>query len=336
MGTGTNIQNRLIAEHHLDCPYRPSDIEQREGRIIRQGNMNEEVNIYRYVTKDTFDSYLWQLVENKQKFISQIMTSKSVVRSCEDIDDAVLSYAEVKALATGNPLIKEKMDIDSEVSRLTLLKADYNTRKYKMQDNFLYTYPKLISEAKQNLHNIQMDIEKRELNKSEDFNMLINGVYYDEREEAGNIILALTSGLNVNETLHVGQFVGFDLSIQKSQYGVAIYAVIEGHSHYKVELGNSAHGNMIRIENTLSNLEATSIKLQDEIEKHEKNLDESKEEYEKPFSHEIELANKLQRQSELNALLELNKDEPIVDESSFDNGTDAENDMEEEEEIEVN
>ena len=181
-----------------------------------------------------------------------------------------------------------------------------------------------------------MDIEKRELNKSEDFNMLINGVYYDEREEAGNIILALTSGLNVNETLHVGQFVGFDLSIQKSQYGVAIYAVIEGHSHYKVELGNSAHGNMIRIENTLSNLEATSIKLQDEIEKHEKNLDESKEEYEKPFSHEIELANKLQRQSELNALLELNKDEPIVDESSFDNGTDAENDMEEEEEIEVN
>ncbi len=334
MGTGTNIQNRLIAEHHLDCPYRPSDIEQREGRIIRQGNMNKEVNIYRYVTKDTFDSYLWQLVENKQKFISQIMTSKSVVRSCEDIDDAVLSYAEVKALATGNPLIKEKMDIDSEVSRLTLLKADYNTRKYKMQDNFLYTYPKLISEAKQTLHNVLMDIEKRNLNTSDEFSIHINGVLYTEREDAGNVILALTSGLNDNQTAHVGQIGCFDLSIEKSRFG-AVYAIIEGHSHYKVELGNSGHGNMIRIENTLSNLEATSQKLQGEIERHERNLEESKEEYEKPFSHEVELANKLQRQSELNALLDLNKDEPIVDESSFDNNMETDNELEEEEEFEV-
>lgn len=335
MGTGTNIQNRLIAEHHLDCPYRPSDIEQREGRIIRQGNMNKEVNIYRYVTKDTFDSYLWQLVENKQKFISQIMTSKSVVRSCEDIDDAVLSYAEVKALATGNPLIKEKMDIDSEVSRLTLLKADYNTRKYKMQDNFLYTYPKLISEAKQTLHNVLMDIEKRDLNRSDEFSIHINGVLYTEREEAGNIILALASGLNDNQTVHVGQIGGFELSVQKSRFGIDVYAIIEGYSHYKVELGNSAHGNMIRIENTLSNLEAISHKLQGEIERHERNLEESKEEYEKPFSHEVELANKLQRQSELNALLDLNKDEPIVDESSFDNNMETDNELEEEEDFEV-
>lgn len=336
MGTGTNIQNRLIAEHHLDCPYRPSDIEQREGRIIRQGNMNDEVNIYRYVTKDTFDSYLWQLVENKQKFISQIMTSKSIVRSCEDIDDAVLSYAEVKALATGNPLIKEKMDVDNDVARLTLLKTDYNSKKYKMQDNFLYTYPKLISESKQNLQNILKDIEKRNLRETDEFSIVIKDVSYTEREEAGNMLLVYFSQVNRNEEMLIGSLKGFNISIRKSLYSDTINASIQGHSHYGVELGSSAHGNIIRIENTLSNLEAVSVKLQADIEGHERNLEESKIEYEKPFTHDLELNEKLARQNELNALLDLSKevkDDVIADESSFENSDELNDELEEEQEV---
>ena len=336
MGTGTNIQNRLVALQHVDCPYRPADIEQREGRIIRQGNMNDEVNIYRYVTKDTFDSYLWQLVENKQKFISQIMTSKSVVRSCEDIDDAVLSYAEVKALATGNPLIKEKMDIDNDVSRLTLLKADYNSKKYKMQDNFLYTYPKLISEAKQNHHNILMDIEKRNLNKSEEFGIMINGIQYAEREDAGNMLMTYFTLVNKGDELKVGQLYGFDISLKKSFYGDSINAILQGNSHYTVELGNSAHGNIIRLENTLANIEALAIKLTAEIENHQRNLEESKIEFEKPFLHENELNQKLSRQSELNALLDMTKDvkdEIFDDENSLGCNEDLEYDQDDEIEV---
>lgn len=336
MGTGTNIQNRLVALQHVDCPYRPADIEQREGRIIRQGNMNDEVNIYRYVTKDTFDSYLWQLVENKQKFISQIMTSKSVVRSCEDIDDAVLSYAEVKALATGNPLIKEKMDIDNDVSRLTLLKADYNSKKYKMQDNFLYTYPKLISEAKQNHHNILMDIEKRNLNKSEEFGIVINGIQYAEREDAGNMLMTHFTQVNKVDELKVGQLYGFDISLKKSFYGDSINAILQGNSHYTVELGNSAHGNIIRLENTLANIEALATKLTAEIENHQRNLEESKIEFEKPFLHENELNQKLSRQSELNALLDMTKDvkdEIFDDENSLGCNEDLEYDQDDEIEV---
>jgi len=319
MGTGTNIQDRLIALHHLDCPYRPSDIEQREGRILRQGNMNSEVDIYRYVTKNTFDSYLWQIVEQKQKFISQIMTSKSVARNCEDVDETVLSYAEVKALATGNPLIKEKMDIDNEVSRLRVLKSAYDNQKYTMQDNFTFKYPKLISEAKQQLECVIKDINKRDMNKINDFAITINGKLFDEREKAGTMMEALSSKIPKGEELHIGTYRGFDLMLRRNIFYEKVDLILHGNSKYTVELGDSPHGNMIRIENALNNLENKLSSIEGKIEEYERNLQQSKIEYEKPFQYEEELKVKVARQFELNTLLDMNKkdEEVLVDEDTL-------------------
>ncbi|WP_420808475.1 helicase-related protein [Clostridium manihotivorum] len=313
MGTGTNIQDRLIALHHLDCPYRPSDIEQREGRILRQGNMNSEVSIYRYVTKNTFDSYLWQIVEQKQRFISQIMTSKSVARNCEDVDETVLSYAEVKALATGNPLIKEKMDVDNEVSRLRVLKAAYDNQKYTMQDNFTFKYPKLISEAKQQLECIIKDISRRDMNDDKDFSITLDGKIFNEREKAGTMLEVLASKVFKGEELHIGSFKGFDLMLRRNIFYERFDLLIHGNSKYTIELGDSAHGNMIRIENALNNLEEKMIRLEGKIEEYQRNLEQSKIEYAKPFQYEEELKTKLARQFELNTMLDLNKkDEDIL------------------------
>ncbi|ERI90691.1 helicase protein [Clostridiales bacterium oral taxon 876 str. F0540] len=313
MGTGTNIQDRLIALHHLDCPYRPSDIEQREGRILRQGNMNSEVSIYRYVTKNTFDSYLWQIVEQKQRFISQIMTSKSVARNCEDVDETVLSYAEVKALATGNPLIKEKMDVDNEVSRLRVLKAAYDNQKYTMQDNFTFKYPKLISEAKQQLECIIKDISRRDMNDGNDFSITLDGKIFNEREKAGTMLEVLTSKVSKGEELHIGSFKGFDLMLRRNIFYERFDLLIHGNSKYTIELGDSAHGNMIRIENSLNNLEDKMVRLEGKIEEYQRNLEQSKIEYAKPFQYEEELKTKLARQFELNTLLDLNKkDEDVL------------------------
>lgn len=319
MGTGTNIQDRLIALHHLDCPYRPSDIEQREGRILRQGNMNSEVNIYRYVTKNTFDSYLWQIVEQKQKFISQIMTSKSVARNCEDVDETVLSYAEVKALATGNPLIKEKMDIDNEVSRLRVLKSAYDNQKYTMQDNFTFKYPKLISEAKQQLECVIKDINKRDMNKINDFAITINGKLFDEREKAGTMLEALFSKVPKAEEVHIGTFKGFDLMLRRNIFYEKVDLILHGNSKYIVELGDSPHGNMIRVENALNNLEKKLSSIEDKIEEYQRNLQQSKIEYEKPFQYEEELKSKVARQFELNTLLDMNKkdEEVLVNEDTL-------------------
>ncbi|MCY6356200.1 helicase-related protein [Clostridium sp. ZS2-4] len=312
MGAGTNIQDRLTALHHLDCPYRPSDIEQREGRILRQGNMNSEVSIYRYVTKNTFDSYLWQIVEQKQKFISQIMTSKSVARNCEDVDETVLSYAEVKALATGNPLIKEKMDIDNEVSRLRVLKSAYDNQKYTMQDNFTFKYPKLISEAKRQLEYIIKDINRRDMNIINNFIITINGKVFDEREKAGTMLEALSSKIPKGKELHIGTFRGFDLILRINIFYEKLDLIIHGNSKYTVELGDSPHGNMIRIENALSNLENKLNSIEGKIEEYERNLQQSKIEYEKPFQYEEELKAKLARQFELNTLLDMNKKEEEI------------------------
>lgn len=319
MGAGTNIQDRLTALHHLDCPYRPSDIEQREGRILRQGNMNSEVNIYRYVTKNTFDSYLWQIVEQKQKFISQIMTSKSVVRNCEDVDETVLSYAEVKALATGNPLIKEKMDIDNEVSRLRVLKSAYDNQKYTMQDNFTFKYPKLISEAKRQLECIIKDINRRDMNIINNFVITINGKVFDEREKAGTMLEALSSKVPKGKELQIGTFRGFDLMLRRNIFYEKLDLIIHGNSKYIVELGDSPHGNMIRIENALSNLENKLNSIEGKIEEYERNLQQSKLEYEKPFQYEEELNTKIARQFELNTLLDMNKkdEEVLTDEDTL-------------------
>lgn len=321
MGTGTNIQDRLIALHHLDCPYRPSDIEQREGRILRQGNINPEVNIYRYVTKDTFDSYLWQIVEQKQKFISQIMTSKSVARNCEDVDETVLSYAEVKALATGNPLIKEKMDIDNEVSRLRVLKAAYDSQKYTMQDNFTFKYPKLIAEANGQLECVIKDIDKRNMDNNKEFSIILNGKLFDEREKAGVMLESLYNKVPKGEELHIGTFKGFDLKLRKNLFYERYELLIHGNSKYTVDLGDSPHGNMLRIENALSNLESKMESIETKIEEYKRNMEQSKIEYEKPFHYEEALKEKLSRQFELNSLLDLNKKdvEVIVDEDALNN-----------------
>jgi hypothetical protein len=321
MGTGTNIQDKLVALHHLDCPWRPSDLAQREGRILRQGNTNDEVSIYRYVTKGTFDSYLWQIVENKQRFISQIMTSKSVARNAEDIDETVLSFAEVKALATGNPLIREKMDIDNEVSRLQLLKSNYNSRRYAMEDNFTYRYPRLINEGNQKLECLIKDISLRDMNRTEDFHITINGKLFDEREKAGIFIQSLIAKVTEEDDaeVHIGQFKGFDLSLQTNKFFGQHKLVLGGNMKHSVDFGDSPHGNMVRLENSLESLERKQEKLEDKISEYQRDLEQSEEEFNKPFTYEGELASKLKRQFELNAELDMDKgtEEVLADEDSF-------------------
>ncbi|WP_243136979.1 helicase C-terminal domain-containing protein [Alkaliphilus serpentinus] len=330
MGTGTNIQDRLIALHHLDCPWRPSDLEQREGRILRQGNQNEALNIYKYVTKSTFDSYLWQIVENKQRFISQIMTSKSVARNAEDIDETVLSFAEVKALATGNPLIKEKMDIDNEVSRLSILKSEYNSRRYAMEDNFTYKYPKLIQQAKQRLEGLIKDISRRDMNKAEEFQINIDGKFFDEREKAGTYLQMLLSRIEPDKEAHIGTFNGFDLLILKNNFFGQSKMILHAEQKYEVEFGDSPHGNMVRLENLLDGLEKRIEKTESQIDEYERNMTQSKEEWEKPFMYEEELALKLKRQFELNAELDMDKgdDGIVVSEEDFNEEVIVEDDEE--------
>lgn len=333
MGTGVNIQDRLVALHHLDCPYRPSDIEQREGRILRQGNMNEEVNIYRYVTKDTFDSYLWQIVEQKQKFISQVMTSKSIARNCEDIDETVLSFAEVKALATGDPRIKEKMDLDNQIARLRILKTSYDNQRYTLEDNFIYKYPKLITDSEQRLECIIKDIEKRNMNKTEKFSININGKFFDEREKAGTILKSLYNKVEKGKDFHIGTYQGFNLLLRKSTFYDTYDMIIQGDLKYKVELGDSPHGNIVRIENVVKNLEDRMIRVEDDIENHKRNLENSKIEYGKPFAYEGEYKSKLARQFELNQELDLGRNsEDVVEE---DNDKNSEIDIELEEEFAI-
>lgn len=218
MGAGTNVQDRLVALHHLDCPWRPSDIEQREGRIIRQGNQNDHVDIFRYVTEGTFDAYSWQLIENKQKFISQIMTSKSAVRSCEDIDEAVLSYAEVKALATGNPYIKEKMDLDIQVSKLKLLKANHTSQIYRLQDDISVKFPAMIQNRKERIEGYEEDIAHyisvKPVGEDAFAGMTINGQVFDEKKEAGTALIETCRNLkNPNETSQIGTYLGFSMGV---------------------------------------------------------------------------------------------------------------------------
>ncbi|MGV8149453.1 MAG: helicase-related protein [Alkaliphilus sp.] len=319
MGTGVNIQDRLIALHHLDCPWRPSDLEQREGRILRQGNKNEEVSIYRYITRNSFDAYLWQIVENKQRFISQIMTSKSIARNAEDIDETVLSFAEVKALATGNPLIKEKMDIDNEVSRLSLLKSSYSSKKYKMEDNFTYKYPKLINASKDKIECLIKDVEIRDMNKQNDFKIMLNGLFFEEREKAGTYIQVLMSNLETGKEINIGKFNGFDLLIKKDYFMNQHNFILKGNMKHTVEVGASPHGNMVRLENLLQNLEKQIERQDTLVNEYRRNMQQSKEEFEKPFIHEAELSAKLKRQFELNAELDMDKgqDEVLADDESM-------------------
>ncbi len=305
-GTGVNVQTHLVAMHHVDCPWKPSSIEQREGRGIRQGNENEEVAVYRYVTKGTFDAYSWSLVENKQRFISQVMTSKAVSRTCEDIDEATLSYAEIKAVATGNPMIKEKMEIDNDVQRLKLLKASYDSQRYSLQDNFMIRFPKLIAAAKEKLSCVREDVKVRDeaLITSAEFAITIGNATFTERTDGGASMLEAVSKCKTGELTPIGSFKGFELLAEKNFIGVN-YLVLRGKTEYKAELSTSPVGNMVKLENLFNGMEENIGFLEKKIESYQKDMEQSKTEYEKPFAYEEELKAKIARQYELNAQLDL-------------------------------
>ena len=305
-GTGVNVQTHLVAMHHIDCPWKPSSIEQREGRGIRQGNENSEIAIYRYVTKGTFDAYSWSLVENKQRFISQVMTSKSVSRTCEDIDEATLSYAEIKAVATGNPLIREKMELDNDVQRLKLLKASYDSQRYGLQDNFIIRFPKLIKAAEEKLSCVREDIRIRDkqLITAPQFGITIGKATFTERVDGGTAMLEAISKCKTGDTYPIGKFKGFELLAEKNYMGTN-YMILRGKTEYKVELSTSPVGNMVKLENTFNGLSEHVEFLMKKIDQYQRDMEQSKQEYEKPFAHEAELKEKLARQFELNAQLDL-------------------------------
>lgn len=319
MGTGVNIQKRLVALHDLDCPWRPSDLSQRLGRGLRQGNMNEEIAAYRYVTKNTFDAYNWQLVEQKQKFISQVMTNKLVERVCEDIDDTVLSYAEVKALATGNPLIKEKMDIDTEVTRLKLLKTGFLNEKYKYEEGCQRIYPKQIEEYQKKIKDTENDIALRNSNPiTEDaFQITLLGAGFTERTRAGETLIAIMTMEEIPK--EIGIFRGFRLcSITTGTSQNRSNLQVQGNRTYPLELGTSAVGNMNRLENLINNLDSYLEQYKENLLISQDNLEEAKRNTTKVFKHEEELEQKMKRQTELNQILELDKKEEVLADDEVD------------------
>ena len=311
MGAGTNVQDRLIALHHLDVPWRPSDIEQQEGRILRQGNQNDKVKIFRYVTEGTFDSYSWQLIENKQKFIGQIMTSKSPVRSCEDVDEAALSYAEVKALATGNPYIKEKMDLDIQVSKLKLMKANHTSQKYRLEDNITKHYPQQIAIFKERINGFIADMQKYEQNKpldKEQFSMTIGGKSYTDKKEAGTAIIAMCKEIKgINASADVGEYLGFKLNVTFDSFNNKFVMNVKGAMSHPMEVGTDPLGNITRINNALEAMPAQLEEAQTKLSNVEHQLETAKAEVNKPFAQEAELSEKLDRLTALNALLNMDE-----------------------------
>ena len=311
LGAGTNVQDRLIALHHLDCPWKPSDLEQQEGRILRQGNQNEKVKIFRYVTENTFDAYMWQILENKQKFISQIMTSKSPVRACEDVDDTALSYAEIKALATGNPYIKEKMDLDVQVSKLKLLKANHTSQIYRLESDIAKNFPVQISALKERIAGMQVDsqvVKSVDLQDNDKFVMTVGNVLYEDKKEAGEALIAACAGLKAVSTGgKVGEYHGFTLSASYNMFSNAFELTIKGKCSYKLEIGKDPVGNMQRIHNTLSSIDRKLTESEQKLETVQQQLATAQEEVKKPFPKEAELNEKMERLSELNALLNMDE-----------------------------
>ena len=311
LGAGTNVQDRLIALHHLDCPWKPSDLEQQEGRILRQGNQNDKVKIFRYVTENTFDAYMWQILENKQKFISQIMTSKSPVRACEDVDDTALSYAEIKALATGNPYIKEKMDLDVQVSKLKLLKANHTSQIYRLESDIAKNFPVQISALKERIAGMQVDsqvVKSVDLQDNDTFAMTVGNVLYEDKKEAGEALIAACAGLKTVSTGgKVGEYHGFTLSASYNMFSNVFELTIKGKCSYKLEIGKDPVGNMQRIHNTLSSIERKLTESEQKLETVQQQLATAQEEVKKPFPKEAELNEKMERLSELNALLNMDE-----------------------------
>ena len=313
MGAGTNIQNKLIALHHLDIGWRPSDLEQREGRIIRQGNENEKVYIYRYVTKNTFDAYMWQLIENKQKFISQIMTSKSPARTCNDVDETALSYAEVKALATGNPLIKEKMEIDVDVEKLKLLKKSFQQAKWQMESEVKSRYPVEIAQRTQTVEDIRCDLNayRKFKDNNEDFEITLLDRKYTDKEEAGTEIIKICDSFGLQIEGHwqqIGSYHGFDVAVKSSTYGEGFsYSVgLQGKKFYNGQLNRrSKKENISRIDSIFETIETRMNSEKKLLTEAEHNLEVARIEVTKPFAQEEELQKKLARQVELNDLLSM-------------------------------
>ena len=312
LGAGTNIQDRLVALHHLDCPWKPSDLEQQEGRILRQGNQNEKVKIFRYVTENTFDAYMWQILENKQKFISQIMTSKSPVRACEDVDDAALSYAEIKALATGNPYIREKMDLDIQVSKLKLMKANHTSQKYRLETDIAKNYPVQIAAQKEQIAGLRADREAvkpiLEEKEKDNFSMMIGGKTYTDRKEAGTAILAACAGLKaVKSNGQIGEFHGFSLNASYDSFYQTYKLTIKRQCSYQIEIGKDVLGNLQRISNALTGIEKRLTEAEQKMENLLSQLATAQEEVEKPFPKEAELTEKMERLAELNSLLNMDE-----------------------------
>ena len=314
MGAGTNVQSRLVAVHHLDVGWKPSDMTQRNGRIIRQGNMNKEVKVFNYVTEGTFDAYLWQTLENKQRFISQIMTSKSPVRSCEDVDEQALSYAEIKALCAGNPLIKEKMDLDVQVAKLKVLKADHQSQKFRLQDKLLTKFPADIQETNAHIAGLKADAQLAAAHPQakEDFcGMTIKGVTYDEKKTTGERLVLACSELPNAEEKVIGSYRGFELSLRFDTYRSEYQALLKGQRKYTVPLGTDPLGNIIRLDNSLNNFPERINSAENELATLHQQQEAAQIEVEKPFPQEEELAEKSARLAELNAQLD-------VDEKSHD------------------
>ena len=314
MGAGMNVQDRLVALHDLDCPWRPGDLEQRSGRIIRQGNRNKEVHIYRYVTESTFDAYLWQTVENKQKFISQIMTSKSPVRSCEDIDEAALSYAEIKALCAGDERIREKMDLDVDVARLRLMKANHQSQQYRLEDNILRHFPAQIEENKGFLSGFEADMKtlERHPHPKDGFaGMEVKGDFLTDKDNAGAAILEAFKDAKGLESVPIGTYRGFSMSLTVENFGKDFILTLKGRMSHRVELGKDARGNLVRIDNALAQMPERYKTVQGRLENVQAQLATAKAELGKPFPQEAELKEKSARLAELNAELNIDDRTPM-------------------------
>ena len=313
MGAGTNVQDRLIALHDVDCPWRPSDLEQRSGRIIRQGNSNPDVDIFRYVTEQTFDAYLYQLVEGKQKFASQIMTSKSPVRSAEDIDETALSYAEIKMLATGNPYIKEKMDLDIQVQKLKLLKSNFLSEKYRLEDKIIKYYPQQITSLQNKIEGLKQDVEtaKRNPKPTDDHfvGMEVNGVFYSEKAEAGKAIIEACKLMSSPEPIYLGKYRGFDMELSFDTLERTYMIKIKGSTSRNVFLGEDSYGNITRIDNGVEKFSEALSFAENELANTKAQFETAKTEVEKPFAQDEELKTKLARLDELNILLNMDKTE---------------------------
>ena len=313
MGAGTNVQDKLIALHDVDCPWRPSDLEQRSGRIVRQGNENPQVDIYRYVTEQTFDAYLYQLVEGKQKFASQIMTSKSPVRSAEDIDETALSYAEIKMLATGNPYIKEKMDLDIQVQKLKMLKSNFLSEKYGLEDKVIKFYPQQIAYLKSRVEGLTKDVETAKSHPKpideQPLGMMVSGVSYSEKAEAGQAIINACKSMNSPDAIPLGEYRGFQMELYFDTVQRNYVVKLKGETSRDVPLGDDSHGNIVRIDNGIERFEEALADTKNSLENTEKQFETAKQEIEKPFAKEEELRAKTARLDELNILLNMDKKE---------------------------